>query len=148
MLLPTWDAVDEVLQESSLVMWRKFSQLGAEEEFMTWARVIVRFEALKQLRRFGRDRLVLDESLLAVLADEAAADDEAMFADQQRTALSSCLAEFTVEHRELLLAPYSGRVDVKDLAEAIGKTPNSFYKLLGRLRIKLHDCVVQRLAQE
>lgn len=146
MLLPNWDAVDEVLQEASLVMWRKFDPLRDEAEFLPWAKVIVRFESLKQSRRYSRDRLVLDESILTLLADEAIEEDVSKAAREQ-TALRSCLGELSLEHRQLLLAPYTGAGKVKELAELVNKTPNSLYKLLGRLRSKLHDCVVRRLAQ-
>ena len=39
-LLPNWPAVDDVLQEASVVMWKKLHQLEQEEGFFTWARVI------------------------------------------------------------------------------------------------------------
>ena len=146
-LLPDWDAVDEVLQESSLVMWRKIGQLQAADEFMPWAKVIVRFEALKQIRRTRRDRHVLSVELVAMLADEAVEDDSSALRGEQ-AALRNCLQQFSPEHRELLMAPYAGDGKVKQLADAAGKSPNSLYKLLGRLRVKLHDCVLTRLAAE
>lgn len=145
MLLPTWNAVDDVLQEASLVMWRKVDQLEQDNEFLPWAKVIVRFEALKQMRRFSRDRLVLDGSLLNLLADEEMAGDNSVV-ESEKKALQLCLEQFSAEHRKLLLAPHSGGTKVKEMAEAIGKTPNSLYKILGRLRCKLHDCVLGRLA--
>ncbi len=46
-LLPTWEAVDEVMQEASVVMWKKLAQLGSADGFLPWAKVIVRFEALR-----------------------------------------------------------------------------------------------------
>jgi RNA polymerase sigma-70 factor (ECF subfamily) len=144
-LLPDWDAVDEALQEASVVMWRKIGQLRAAEEFLPWAKVILRFEALRHLRQVRRARLVLDESLLAMIAEEAL-EDEADEAEREQDALRLCLDEFPEEQRGLLLAPYLGEGKVKELAEQAGKTPNSLYKLLGRLRHKLHDCVTRRLA--
>ena len=55
-LLPNWPAVDDVLQEASVVMWKKLHQLEQEEAFFTWARVIVRYEALRARRNAARDR--------------------------------------------------------------------------------------------
>ena len=46
-LLPNWVVVDEVIQEASVVMWKKFDQLDSTDGFLPWAKVIVRFEALK-----------------------------------------------------------------------------------------------------
>ncbi len=51
-LLPTWEAVDDVLQEASVVMWKKLDQLEDEQGFLPWAKVIVRFKAQLEYRGF------------------------------------------------------------------------------------------------
>jgi RNA polymerase sigma-70 factor, ECF subfamily len=144
-LVPGWDAVDDVMQEASVVMWRKFAELDAMENFLAWARVIVRFEALRARRKFARDRLVFSEELLAVLADEAEEDsgDERL---AEAAALRGCLQKLSPAHQELILAPYAGDGRVKQLGEQAGRSANSLYKLLGRLRAKLHECVERELA--
>jgi DNA-directed RNA polymerase specialized sigma24 family protein len=38
-ILPSWEGIDEVMQESSLIMWRKsdgFDYQGAESSFLNW----------------------------------------------------------------------------------------------------------------
>jgi RNA polymerase sigma-70 factor, ECF subfamily len=144
-LVPSWHAVDDVMQEASVVMWRKFAELDAMENFLAWARVIVRFEALRARRKFARDRLVFSEELLAVLADEA---EEITGEDRlaEAAALRGCLQKLSLAHQELILAPYAGDGRVKQLGERAGRSANSLYKLLGRLRSKLHDCVERELA--
>ena len=56
--------------------------------------------------------------------------------------------KFSPPHQELLLAPYSGEGRVTALAEQGGKSANALYKLLGRLREKLADCIHTSLRQE
>ena len=143
--LPDWNAVDDVLQEASLVMWRKIDQLQADDEFIPWARMVLRFKVLKYRRSCSRDRLLLDDELVALIASEAE-DDATEVVQEQRQAIRSCLDKFPTEHRKLLLAPYTRDEAVKEMAEAAGKTANSLYKRLGRLRVKLHDCVRLQLA--
>ncbi|MCC9608383.1 sigma-70 family RNA polymerase sigma factor [Blastopirellula sp. JC732] len=142
--LPTWDAVDDVLQESSLVMWRKIDQLRSDDEFLPWAKVILRFEILKYRRSLSRDRLLLDDELVELIAVEESSTPADLHAER-RSAVQACLEKFSTEHRTLLLAPYMRDDAVKSIAEAAGKTANSLYKRLGRLRLKLHDCVHLRL---
>lgn len=144
-IVPTWDAVDEVIQEASLVMWRKLDHLDADENFLPWAKVVVRFEALRARRNFARDRLVFSEELLAMLADEAAEIEEQSLS-RERSALAACFQKFSPAHQELLLAPYSGQGKVMQLASRGERSANSLYKLLGRLRGKLQDCIESRLA--
>lgn len=146
-LLPTWEAVDDVMQEASVVMWKKLGQLESADGFLPWAKVIVRFEALRRRREHARDRHVFGEEVLELLANEAAAIPEAHW-ERERAALRDCLAQLAAHHRELVLAPYAGDGRVLALAEQSGRSANSLYKLLGRLREKLMLCVETRLAQE
>ncbi len=144
-MVPGWDAVDDVMQEASVVMWRKFADLDSEENFLPWARVIVRFEALRARRTFARDRLVFSGELLAVLAEEAAeSTEEERLAEA--AALRGCLQKLSPAHQELILAPYAGDGRVKQLGEQAGRSANSLYKLLGRLRAKLQECVERQMA--
>ncbi len=145
-LLPTWEAVDEVLQEASVVMWRKLAQLDAAENFLPWAKVIVRFEALHVRREHARDRHVFSDEVLELLAREAAEIHEDVW-QREREALQRCLEQLAPHHRELVLAPYAGEGRVTRMAEEMGCTVNSLYKLLGRLREKLAACVEGRLAK-
>lgn len=146
-LLPQWDLVDEVIQEASLTLWQKFDHLDAESGFLPWAKVIVRFKCLSAVGKLGRDRHVFSEGVLDLLADEA----ESIESEEQAAAmkvLRSCLVKFSQPHQELLLAPYSGEGRVKKIAEESGKSANALYKLLGRLREKLSDCVHENLERE
>lgn len=146
-LLPTWEAVDEVIQEASITLWQKFDQLQDTDGFLPWAKVVVRFKCLSAITALRRERHVFSEGVLEMLADEA----ESMDSDQQeaaRRALRSCLEGFSKPHQELLLAPYAGDGRVKSLAEAGGKSANALYKLLGRLRDKLSQCIERQLKTE
>lgn len=143
-MLPNWSAVDDVLQEASVVMWKKLHQLEKEEDFFTWARVIVRYEALRARRNAARDRLVLSEETLNLLADESM-DTTGGDLEQERAALNSCLQKMGDEQRDLVFAASMRDGGVKELAEATNRTANSLYKLIGRLRASLRECVQREL---
>lgn len=144
-LLPTRDAVNEVIQEASVVMWRKLDQLRDESEFLPWAKVIVRYEALKARQTVARDRLCFSEEVYELLAE----DDPDSGADElarEREALRHCLDRFDAAQREMVLLPYHGHGAVTSLAESSGRSVNSLYKKIGRLRTKLTQCVHFRLS--
>lgn len=147
MLLPTWEAVDEAMQEASVVIWRKFGDLGTAANFLPWAKVILRFEALRLRRTHARDRHIFSDDILELLAREAEEHPEARW-ERERDALRACLAQLAPHHRELVLAPYGGEGRVARIAERNGCSVNSLYKLLGRLREKLLACVEARLSKE
>lgn len=144
-LLPTWDSVDEVLQQASVVMWKKRDQLESETGYLPWAKTIVRFEALRLRRDWARDRHLFSDEVLELLASEATAVPESQW-EREQQALRECLDRLEPHHRELVLAPYAGEGRVARIAEQTGRTVNSLYKLLGRLREKITQCVQHRLA--
>ena len=151
-ILPDWALVDDALQEASVTMWEKLSQVRNEDGFLPWAKVILRFKCLAAVSAMRRDRhvlsgVVLSGAVLELIADEA----EAMTAEDTaavRQALDVCLTQFSEAHQELLLAPYAGDGRVKRIAEESGKSVNALYKMLGRLREKLGSCVRGQLRWE
>jgi RNA polymerase sigma-70 factor (ECF subfamily) len=144
--LPRAEEVDEVMQDVSLVAWRKFSSLVDLAQFPRWACLIARYEILMARRRHARGRLVLDEDIVAKLADEGA--EEMSVRHQQLDALDTCIARLPRERRELALAAYAPETSMKELARQVGRTEGSLYQLLARIRQELLHCVERTLAKE
>ena len=145
-LLPDWNCVDDAIQEASVTMWEKLGQLRDEAGFLPWAKVILRFKCLSMVAALRRDRHVLSDEVLELIAQDADSMEAEDLADVRR-ALNACLARFSDAHQEILLAPYMGDGRVQQIAQECGKSVNSLYKLLGRLREKLAACI-QRLQPE
>ncbi len=145
-LLPDWGAVDDVLQDASVIMWQKLGQLEDEDGFLPWGKVIVRFHCYRYLEQKKRKGAVFSNELVAILADEAEQINEAEHSNR-RQALESCLGKLSSPERELVLAPYLHHGRIKELAERGGTSANALYKKLGRLRDALRNCVKERLAQ-
>jgi RNA polymerase sigma-70 factor, ECF subfamily len=148
-LMPTWTDADEVLQQTALVLWKKFEQFdttGDKSDFIKWACVIARFEALAYRRKMARDRLVFQDDLMELLADEYTEELETR--QQEHTALELCLRQLPDKQRELIRVAYTPGVKVKDLAEQWGASPASFYMRVNRLRKSLLGCIRTRLQTE
>src|SRR5262245_34097718 len=64
-LVPTWEDLDEVIQQTCLVMLRKYAEFEPGTSFLSWACTIARFEVMTYRRRHARDRHVFSEELLA-----------------------------------------------------------------------------------
>lgn len=142
-LLPNWTDADEVVQQTAIVMWRKFDQYDPETHFMKWACVIARFEALAYRRKMARDRLVFREDILELMADEGG--EEIDQRDAEHTALESCMKDLPEKSRHMLTLAYTQGVKVKELAEAAGSSAEAFYMRLNRLRRQLMTCVESKL---
>jgi RNA polymerase sigma-70 factor (ECF subfamily) len=138
-LLPTWYDVDEVLQETSLVLWKKFDEFEMGSSFVAWAHVIARYEVLKYRRKKSRDRHIFSDEILELLAEECQSHEEEF--SERRLVLKACFTELAAEEQQLLLASYARDLTIKELAEQEGKTPGALYKTLDRLRVRLVKCV-------
>lgn len=138
--------VDEVMQEVSLVAWRKFSTLTEPAQFPRWACLIARYEILMARRRHARDRLVLDEDILAKLAEEGA--EEMPLRQQQLAVLDACIGKLPRERRDLALAAYAPGASMKALAATMGRSEGSLYQLLARIRQELLRCMERTLTHE
>ena len=144
-LLPNWTDADEVVQQTAIVMWRKFDQYDPDTNFMKWACVIARFEALAYRRKMARDRLVFREDVLELMADEGVEEMEQR--DAEHAALESCLKDVPETQRQFLTLAHTQGVNVKELAEQAGSTAAAFYMRLNRLRRQLMKCVESKLQQ-
>jgi len=136
---PRPQEVDEVLQDVSIAAWRKFSTLDDPAAFGAWACLIARYELLMARRRFARDRLVLSENIVKLLADEGA--EELPLRHRQLEILDLCIEKLPSERRELVLKAYSSETSIRELARQFKRTENSLYQMLYRIRQLLLDCI-------
>lgn len=142
---PRAQEVDEVMQDVSIAAWRKFSSLEDHDAFGAWACMIARYELLMTRRRFARDRLVLSEDIVKLLADEAA--DELPLRNRQLEALDGCIQRLPKERRELALAAYGRDQSIRDMAAQLGRSEGSLYQLLARIRRELQQCIERSINQ-
>lgn len=145
-LVVSRDAVDEIMQEVSVVLWKKFTELKEPEGFLPWASVIARYEVLMYRRKYARDRLVFDESVLLQLADEHGCGIGEEASEQLLQDLSSCLQRLPDRDRKLLRLAYCDGNRLTNMATDMGVTANALSKSLGRLRRRLRTCIESRTA--
>jgi RNA polymerase sigma-70 factor (ECF subfamily) len=148
-LVPTWNDVDEVVQQASLVAWRKFAQFDPQTNFGSWLMVIARFEALKHRRRVARGPLSFSADVWEILAAEAdPAAHAAESIERRRATLEECLALLGADRRRAVLEAHAPGVRMNELARRLGRGEQAFYKMIQRLRAALLDCMRRRLAAE
>lgn len=149
-LLSSREGVDDVMQETALECWKKFSDFtpatldDAVDEFVRWACVIARFKALSWQRDRGRDRLVFREGVIEALA--AAAMDGLDRQESERRAIENCLQTMPDDQRRLVLSVHSPGESVALIAAETGQKARRLYSRINVLRNLLLDCVQQRLA--
>ena len=129
----------------SIAAWRKFSSLDDHDAFGGWACMIARYEVLMTRRRFARDRLVLADDVVQLLADEAAG--ELPLRHRQLEVLDECIAKLPREQRELALAAYAQDTTMRDIAGRLNRSEGAMYQMMARIRKVLHSCMEQSLVR-
>lgn len=145
-LVPTREDAADVMQGIALVLWRKFGELDDKDSFRRWAFGVARYEALAWIRDKARDRLVLGEDVLQMIAEESAQNETRLAA--QRDALEACLQQLSAEHRSLVLASYEPDAKIQSIAKKSGRTVSAFYQWLHRIRLRLLECTRRTLRTE
>lgn len=145
-ILPSWSDVDDVMQETSLVAWRKFERFEPGSNFMAWAAAIARFEAMRNLRTRNREHARFADDVLDLLTDESvdAADD----LERERGALARCVEKLGPAQQDLLRLAYQPGARFNQVAEQAGKSVQACYKTIQRLRLRLSECVREQLTEE
>ena len=145
-LVPRRQDAADVMQGVALVLWRKFEELHDPDGFRLWAFGIARYEALGWLRDKARNRLVLAQDVIEVVAVESAQQESRL--DTQRDALADCLEKLPRDQRELVLAAYAPDASIQDVAQRSGRTVAAFYQWLHRIRGRLLECTHRVLKAE
>ena len=133
---------EDVLQKTSITLWRKFDQFETGTNFFAWASTIAFYEARNFQRLAIHTRIRFDDDLLALIADERV--DDLKHEEPRHLALNHCLNSLSESHRALLEAVYIDNSDIGELARQAGRAPQTFYNRLNILRRNLARCIDER----
>ncbi|PQO29023.1 sigma-70 family RNA polymerase sigma factor [Blastopirellula marina] len=136
----------DVLQETNLVLWRKFADYDSRRPFLPWAFSIARFQVLANLRDRKRDRILLDPELVETISSEA--ESIATQFESIREALHRCLQRLSDSNRELIERRYFEALSLDEMAENSNSSAGAIKVALLRVRRQLAQCIQHRMASE
>lgn len=137
---------EEILQETNLVLWRKFDEFQPGTNFVRWACRVAYFEVLKfRQKKAGPERLFSNDFIEAVAAETEGLLEES---DTRRRALAVCLNKLNEQDRRLVTERYRPGATTRTVAEAFGRSVQGTRKALHRIRMALLACIERTLAVE
>ena len=137
---------EEILQETNIVIWRKFAQFTPGTNFLAWASQIAKYEILKYRDRHQKDKLQFSDRFVEHLAEDQT--EEVEHWETRREALMKCLGKLRGKDRELIERRYTPGETGTSLAEFLERPVNSVYQSLGRIRRTLLECINRELNAE
>jgi RNA polymerase sigma-70 factor (ECF subfamily) len=136
---------EEIFQDTSLILWKKFDSYDPEGNFRAWACRIAYLEVL-QLRRTSRRLQTFSDEALALLAEKAIAHSDDL--GRRQTALEECLEKLQPQDREMIEQRYYHRRAPKEIATLKTCSVYSVYRALARVHSALLNCVQIQLSRE
>jgi RNA polymerase sigma-70 factor (ECF subfamily) len=140
------EVADEVLQETSLVLFRRFDEYDEQRPFVAWALGIAKFQVLSLNRDAARSRVAFDTELLVRFTETwgelaPGASDRSLF-------LQDCIQRLTARARQMARLRYYDELTAEEIARQIGGSGAAVRVALQRIRQQLRDCVERQLRAE
>ncbi len=146
-LLPGSPDVDDILQNTNLVLWRKQESFRAGTSFLKWARAVARWEVRAWLSKARRHNwLVINDELAEAIADTIEQESRGVGASARLDALAECQRKLKPRDKLLVSYYYQMSKSLNECAEAFELSANSMKSTLHRIRAALRRCVESRLA--
>ena len=137
---------DEVLQETSLVLFRRFDEYDDQRPFVAWALGIAKFQILGLQRDSARNRVAFDSDLLAKFTEKWA--ELAPAASDRSLHLEDCIQQLAARARKIVHLRYYDDLSAEEIAKQIGGTGAAVRVALQRVRQQLRECVERQLRAE
>jgi RNA polymerase sigma-70 factor (ECF subfamily) len=135
---------EDVLQETNLVLWKKFKEYEPGTDFARWACRVAYYEVLKVHRKEAQSERLFSDEFIEMLA----ADCERTMCewDDRQQALRECMKKLNDRDRQLVRSRYEPGATTRSVAESSGRSVQGARKSLLRIRNTLVECVRRALS--
>jgi RNA polymerase sigma-70 factor (ECF subfamily) len=135
---------DDIMQDTSTIIWKKFDSFKAGTDFVAWGITIAKYRVLEYQKK--KKGYALSEETLQLLADES----ERMMPqlESKFQALKDCVSKLNEQDKTILNLRYTYSYSAKMIARRIGTTINMVYRNMSRIKLLLTQCVHRRLSAE
>jgi RNA polymerase sigma-70 factor (ECF subfamily) len=137
---------DDLMQETSVSLWRKWPEFDPQRDFFSWACGIAFIEVLRFRRKTASQRLWFSEALIETLSAEVVHESE--MHELRTAALQSCLEKLPERDRKIIEARYRGGETVQEVAHELRRPVSTLYKMVARIRDRLYSCIEGTIARQ
>lgn len=145
-MVPNAADSEDILQETSKLIWVKFKDYQRNTDFRNWALTIARYKVLSYYRSRQQNKINFSSQTLDAISEYLHTHDDNR--DEELTLLRHCMARLTARDRTLIQQKYTHKVTTKQLAHQLGRPVAGLYSTLARIQKVLVDCVRRSLAQQ
>lgn len=142
-LVHDWAVTDDILQETAMVMWAKFSRFEPGTDFAAWAFRIAYYEVMTY-RKSKKSKLAFNSQLIEALSERMQC--QAQREDRRMAALRECLRKLEERDRKILELRYEIGTSVEKVAREVDRSVKAVYHALNRIHFRLLECIRRSLS--
>ena len=137
-LVPNVNEAEDIMQETSRIMWEKFDQFEVGTNFVAWAITIARFQILKYRSKYS-SKVNFEPEIIDLLIEDA---KKPLEEDQRRlNALRKCLKKLELKDQKLIRSRFELNKTAKELSQENGVAMNTIYRNQSRILSLLFGCI-------
>jgi RNA polymerase sigma-70 factor, ECF subfamily len=138
-LLLNWNDTEDLFQETCLVLWQKFDEFKPGTSFLAWALRIAQHKAMDFRKKQARQVAFTASLRDALVAEVAGRSTEAVAGSL--AALSGCMDKLAENDQRILKLCYIEGIPIRQIADAVSRSPKSVQNSLCRIRGWLLECI-------
>lgn len=136
-------AAQDLVQETAIVLLRRFAEYDERRPFLAWALGVARFQVLGFRRDAGRSLVTFDTELFDRFT--ALWGELAPHLSEEQAALQVCLEKLAQRARQAIHLRYYEGLCSEEIATRLGSRAGAVRVLLQRVREQLRTCIERQL---
>ena len=146
-MVPCRSIAEDILQDTLLVMWRKFSDFTPGTNFSAWGVKIARLNILKYYERERNSHIKFNsdavENISECLSDSKNYDNSE---NSEIKALRNCMKKLTEVDQNMITFRYMRKYTIKEIGIHFGRSAHGIYKTMARIHNLLQKCVEREVS--
>ncbi|MEN8126417.1 MAG: sigma-70 family RNA polymerase sigma factor [Planctomycetota bacterium] len=142
-LLPNNADADDMMQETSRVLWEKFDQFTPGTDFVAWAVTVAKYQILNFLKKKKTTVSLSRETIDLISKDSKKVLNQSA---KRFTALRECVAKLDDKGLMFLRMRYRNGFSARIIAQRVGASIKVVYRNESRIHAFLMRCIQRTLA--
>ncbi|AQQ09317.1 RNA polymerase sigma factor [Sedimentisphaera cyanobacteriorum] len=135
---------DDIMQEVTTVMWKKFPNYKETMNFRSWAMTIAKYQVLSFYKKNKNRKVRFSSDLLDLIEQDYCSREPV---DEQSELLELCIKELKTQDRDIIRLRYEDNLTLKSIGAKISKSARAAHYALARIHKLLMNCVNRKKAR-
>ena len=143
-LVPNRTDAEDIMQEAASLMWRKYKEADSIADFAAWGIRIAHYKVLEfRKKQYKKKQIQFNNEIFEEIVGGALSVNDDL--DVRLEALRNCLAKLDKRSLQLVKMRHEQNATARSIADRIGISMASVYKILPKIHDVLLRCVRRTL---